>query len=237
MITLKSVEVIESIVTLFMAYLVVVSVSGAFRALAAKISGDNTAKHAGFLTLNPLPHIDVIGVFVLFLVGFGWGRHVPINPFNISGKFRSLKIAFCYMSDVIANILLAILASFIFVLMFGLNKLALWLPITVSKNLSLYNLMKTSPGTPSIFLVLALIMLSIIYLSIILAVLNSIINGFGLGMLFSKQDKTGFLDKSDFLTFLIPIILILFFSDPLRRIILIIVYKMTSILALMFGIG
>jgi len=42
--------------------------------------GDPTAKQAGRLTLNPLPHIDPFGAICLFLFNFGWARPVPVNP-------------------------------------------------------------------------------------------------------------------------------------------------------------
>ena len=56
--------------------------------------GDPTAKYAGRLTLNPLPHIDPIGsifipaMLVLFNAGFifGWAKPVPFNPNNLSDK-------------------------------------------------------------------------------------------------------------------------------------------------------
>lgn len=44
--------------------------------------GDDTAKHLGRLTLNPLAHMDPIGTFLLPLMGvpFGWAKPVPVNP-------------------------------------------------------------------------------------------------------------------------------------------------------------
>ena len=44
--------------------------------------GDDTAKHMGRLTLNPLAHMDPIGTFLLPLMGipFGWAKPVPVNP-------------------------------------------------------------------------------------------------------------------------------------------------------------
>jgi len=51
-------------------------------AWAASRLGDDTAKHMGRLTLNPLAHIDPIGTVLLPLMGvpFGWAKPVPINP-------------------------------------------------------------------------------------------------------------------------------------------------------------
>ena len=53
----------------------------------AKINGDDTAERLGRLTLNPIKHIDPIGAIMLFLVGFGWAKPIPVNPNN----FRNIK--------------------------------------------------------------------------------------------------------------------------------------------------
>lgn len=52
-------------------------------AWAASELGDQTAARQGRLTLNPLVHIDPMGLLLLFLVGFGWGRPTPVNPYNL----------------------------------------------------------------------------------------------------------------------------------------------------------
>jgi Zn-dependent protease len=61
---------------------------------AAYLQGDNTAKYAGRLTLNPIPHIDIFGSIVLplFLVLskipiiVGWAKPVPFNPYNLRNQ-------------------------------------------------------------------------------------------------------------------------------------------------------
>lgn len=53
--------------------------------------GDNTAKHMGRLTFNPLAHIDLFGtiIFPLLLIGikapfvFGWAKPIPVNFYNL----------------------------------------------------------------------------------------------------------------------------------------------------------
>lgn len=70
---------------------VIHEVSHGFMAYAL---GDSTAKYAGRLTLNPIPHIDPFGSIVLpllmsFLPGgivFGWAKPVPYNPYNLSNQ-------------------------------------------------------------------------------------------------------------------------------------------------------
>ena len=62
----------------------------AAHAFVAYIQGDNTAKAAGRLTLNPIPHMDPIGTIVFPLIGsmlggfiFGWAKPVPVNSRNL----------------------------------------------------------------------------------------------------------------------------------------------------------
>ena len=47
--------------------------------LAALLMGDDTARRSGRLTLNPLKHIDPVGLVLLFTVHFGWAKPVPVN--------------------------------------------------------------------------------------------------------------------------------------------------------------
>ena len=55
-------------------------------ALASTLMGDPTAKVSGRLTLNPMAHIDPLGFVALIFAGFGWGKPVPFNPYNLSVK-------------------------------------------------------------------------------------------------------------------------------------------------------
>ena len=70
--------------------------------------GDPTAKNAGRLTLNPLKHIDIVGLILLALVKFGWAKPVPIDMRN----FRNPKagMAVSALAGPVSNVLLALLA-------------------------------------------------------------------------------------------------------------------------------
>ncbi len=80
-------------ITAFLILIVSIIAHEVAHGLAALCQGDPTAKNAGRLTLNPIPHIDPIGSILLpalFALGgspivFGWAKPVPINPYN----FRS----------------------------------------------------------------------------------------------------------------------------------------------------
>lgn len=54
--------------------------------LVALWNGDSTAKLYGRLSLNPIRHFDLIGLVMMFLVGFGWAKPVPVDPRNFKNK-------------------------------------------------------------------------------------------------------------------------------------------------------
>lgn len=53
--------------------------------------GDDTPRLQGRLSLNPMSHIDPIGILCLALLGFGWGKPVQINSRNFNGKYSLSK--------------------------------------------------------------------------------------------------------------------------------------------------
>jgi Zn-dependent protease len=73
--------------------------------------GDPTPRLMGRVTLNPLAHLDPIGTLALLLVGFGWGKPVPFDPFNLSRPQRdSALIALAGpASNIIVILILAVL--------------------------------------------------------------------------------------------------------------------------------
>ena len=75
--------------------------------LAALALGDPTAKSMHRLSLNPLHHIDWLGLALMFTVGFGWAKPVPVNP----NYFRKPKqgMAVTALAGPVSNLLLAVL--------------------------------------------------------------------------------------------------------------------------------
>ena len=52
--------------------------------------GDPTARLAGRLTLNPVPHIDPLGAIAFVVAGFGWARPVPVDARNLRRPIRDM---------------------------------------------------------------------------------------------------------------------------------------------------
>lgn len=71
--------------------------------------GDPTPRRAGRLTLNPVAHVDPIGLILLYLAGFGWAKPVPINPYNFRDGRQGLLLV--SLAGPLANLVVAVLAA------------------------------------------------------------------------------------------------------------------------------
>ena len=76
--------------------------------LAAYRLGDPTAKLNGRLTLNPLSHVDWIGLFLLLAVGVCWAKPVPVDPRNFREPRKGMAIT--ALAGPLSNFLLALLS-------------------------------------------------------------------------------------------------------------------------------
>lgn len=71
--------------------------------------GDSTPRYTGRLSLNPLKHLDPLGLLMLLIVQFGWAKPVQVNPANFRGD-RRWGFAFVSLAGPMMNFLLAFLA-------------------------------------------------------------------------------------------------------------------------------
>jgi Zn-dependent protease len=109
--------------------------------------GDPTAKWSGRVSLNPLKHLDPIGTLMLFLVGFGWAKPVPINFNNISDWRRGL--IFVSSAGIVANILFAFFAL-LFIRLFstsssGIVAIPIYYVVQINITLAALNLIPIPP--------------------------------------------------------------------------------------------
>jgi len=81
-------------------------------AWAAVKLGDPTPKIQKRLTLNPIAHLDPLGTLLLFLVGFGWGKPVMFDPFNLENPRRDA--ALISLAGPVSNLISATLMSILF---------------------------------------------------------------------------------------------------------------------------
>ena len=81
--------------------------------------GDLTPKYLGRLTLNPIPHIDLIGLLTLVVARIGWAKPVPVNPNNFSSYRKGMFLV--ALAGPFSNFILAFLASLAYVLLYKMN--------------------------------------------------------------------------------------------------------------------
>ncbi|WP_353892323.1 site-2 protease family protein [Proteinivorax hydrogeniformans] len=97
---------LDGILYVIPAVLLAMTVHEYAHAKMAHSLGDNTAQREGRLTLNPLEHVDPLGLLMLIIVRFGWAKPVPINPFNFKGN-RDAGIIKVSLAGPLANLALA----------------------------------------------------------------------------------------------------------------------------------
>ncbi len=79
-------------------------------AAVANAFGDDTPRLNGRLTLNPAAHLDLLGSLMMLLVGFGWAKPVPINPYALEKRSRS-AVMWVSLAGPGSNLLMALLAA------------------------------------------------------------------------------------------------------------------------------
>ncbi len=120
-------------------------------ARAAVAMGDFTPKLMGRLTLNPMAHIDPIGLILLLVARFGWAKPVVINPHNFRDRKKGeilVALAGPAMNFLLAFIGLAVLifltSTLGMQLSYGLRSV-LWLIVIYNINFGVFNLIPLPP--------------------------------------------------------------------------------------------
>lgn len=108
--------------------------------------GDPTPRYQGRVTLNPKAHLDPVGTIALLLVGFGWGKPVEYDPYNLKNPVRDG--ALIALAGPASNLVLAFALSFLI----GLTQLTsaiglevmFWV-IFINVMLAIFNLVPVFP--------------------------------------------------------------------------------------------
>jgi len=100
---------LQRLLFMTVAFILAIFVHEGNHALVATALGDDTPRRAGRLSLNPFRHVDLTGLVIFVLAGFGWGW-TPVNP----GKLRPdprIGNALVAAAGPLANLALAFLLS------------------------------------------------------------------------------------------------------------------------------
>ena len=127
--------------------LLAISLHEAAHAWVADRCGDPTARMLGRVTLNPLKHLDPVGVLMMLVFGIGWARPVPVNPRNYrNARWDDFKVS---LAGITMNLILFCSG---YLLTYAVAVLALMkLPYIAAYNTSAVELFRTTVGgTPAL---------------------------------------------------------------------------------------
>lgn len=125
--------------------IVAISVHEAAHAAMAYKLGDATAKNQGRLTLNPIKHLDPVGTLMIFVARFGWGKPVPVNPYNFKNPVRDSALTSLAgpMSNFITALILSVPLKYVLMPLW-LDDL-LWIVFDINVVLGIFNLLPFPP--------------------------------------------------------------------------------------------
>lgn len=140
-----------SFIISMIALLIAIDIHEFAHAWMAEELGDPTARLQGRLSLNPFVHIDLTGILFLLFFGFGWGKPVPFDPYNLKNPKKDA--AFISIAGPGANLILALILSLILrsFILFKLDFLYtigsdLFTPVIIlNVALGIFNLLPISP--------------------------------------------------------------------------------------------
>ncbi|HKZ69784.1 MAG TPA: site-2 protease family protein [Anaerolineales bacterium] len=101
---------LPTIISLAITLVIAITVHEFSHAYAADLLGDPTPRRDGRLTLNPMMHLDPIGSIIFVVSGFGWGRPVLTNPYNLRPPLRT-SMAIVAAAGPFSNLILALLGA------------------------------------------------------------------------------------------------------------------------------
>ena len=136
-------------IAIFIALIVSITVHEFSHVLSARLQGDRTGELQGRLTLNPISHLDPWGTVAILLIGFGWGKPAPFNPYNL--KYQRFGPGLVALAGPLSNLVMIIFFGIVLKLMYPIlgpdNYLSLFLIILVSFNgiLMIFNLIPIPP--------------------------------------------------------------------------------------------
>ena len=122
--------------------------------------GDSTAKDAGRLTLNPIRHLDLMGLAMMVVFHFGWAKPVPVNMYRFRNPKRGMAVT--AVAGPGMNVIIAVVFLFLYGLLYkplhgeGFVLEMVYLTAYLSLSFAIFNIIPISPldGSKVLFSVL-----------------------------------------------------------------------------------
>ncbi len=135
---MQDLNLIQQLVVFVLPLIFAITVHESAHGWMADKLGDHTARSMGRVTINPIPHIDLVGTIIVplalyamtTLAGgggliFGWAKPVPINPRNFSNYRRDTALT--AVAGPASNFLMLLIWAIVLRLSVGMENTAGWL--------------------------------------------------------------------------------------------------------------
>lgn len=204
MINVQIAQSLISLISFVIAYIISVTIAGCFTSWVALKMGDETPADSGFITLNPLMHLDIMGFLFMILFRFGWGRFIPINPHNITGKFRVLKRLVAFLAEPFCYLVISTISLVSVIALMGKEVL-----------FASAGFFDAFPGVSSYSFAISLIVMSMIFVNVMLAMITFLVNMCGLGVIFFMEKYPDYMMYTSLIMVGVPMLIVYFFRNQL----------------------
>ncbi len=219
-------EFLFALLLLITAYLLSHTLNGCIQTFVCSKLGDDTAKDAGFLSLNPLVHIDLFGFLALIFLGIGWMQTVPIDPYSFVGGWRYWRLFVAYATEACVSVCIAIISLFLAVFFYGYQLTAILIAklftfyskafmIFFSSGAHLKIAADFAPNESSLVIALAYLLVSLVYLNILIATISLIFNAFRYALVVGFEKGYTYVEYAEYVSFFGPFLVVYVFGDQL----------------------
>ncbi|MFT4037478.1 MAG: site-2 protease family protein [Thermomicrobiales bacterium] len=150
---------VTTIISLVVTFVIAISVHECMHAATASWLGDDTGRHLGRVTLNPVSHFDPMGAIMFLLIALGlpalaWGKPVPVNQSRLRplGRFgRQGSMAVVALAGPFSNVVMGAFAAAVLKYMLDSGQAQpqlvqfLWIFVIVNFGLAAFNMIPLPP--------------------------------------------------------------------------------------------
>lgn len=237
MINLHYTQSLVTTIALLLAYIVSAIISGPAQALIAKWMGDSTGEDEGFLTLNPWQHIDLVGMALVVITGFGWSTTVPIDPTRIKHSFRILRLLLTYGAKTLVSLFIAAVSLIFLIVFYGARSLQTALVMFFTDSTVLQDLTRLYPTHSSLAIVCAIVLMAFVFINSFLATWSAINNSFQFALVVGFENNYSYMEYAHYLQILGPVLVLIFFGGQIHALFLHIIINAAHLFAAVLGVA
>lgn len=234
MISLQSAEFIATVILLLASYAFSATITRAGQAWITHLMGDDTAIDKGWLSLNPLAHINTLSAVLVTFFGFGVVSNVPLDYRNFEN--HEFKLFIACMGQVVISIIITIIALFLLIFSFGhglefiINDFRNYVPIGMIAH--------SYPEKSTLSIIWALFLIALILYNLFIITFGFFVNLINYYLILRYKDgMISYNNPSIFLSsWILAIIGVMFFGFAVRTFFFHGIIKSASIICRLFGV-